>query len=233
MSNYSCNSCNYSTNKNSNYSAHLKSVKHKINTGETVKTEKVHSCKECDKTFSRSDSLNRHMKTHSNSEMVHDYKCNLCNKTFRDKFNLRSHLSGSIHLAKAGEKVKSKLVELQTLEHMKDSEEFFRKKKAIRDEGKKGSCVKVKTTVARRSKSVKDKEEKPLVEVFDVAHLDNLLYTEHPIEELVPLITKLLSRMNDKTLKGVYLSDLSEFEEYEALNQLKEEVIDVLKDELE
>jgi KRAB domain-containing zinc finger protein len=51
---------------------------------------KLYNCELCGKTFSRSEHLERHRKTHNPSEKK--FECTVCEKKFNRKDNLRSHM---------------------------------------------------------------------------------------------------------------------------------------------
>ena len=51
--------------------------------------EKAYMCNLCGESFSQSQSLNKHKKSHTGDK---DYVCVICNKSFINKYNLTTHI---------------------------------------------------------------------------------------------------------------------------------------------
>ena len=92
-----CEKCDYSTELTANYNRHNNSVKHKKAVGEI---DKFHHCDQCDYKSNRKYNLQLHIsRMHDeNSEVHHKFECVLCQKTFRDMFNLKVHTKSALHL---------------------------------------------------------------------------------------------------------------------------------------
>lgn len=97
---FKCEFCNgYETKTKGNYKRHLTSTKHLKNTGAV---SKFHHCDQCDYKSNRKSNMKLHVqrKHNENTTTKHRFKCTLCNKTFRDKYNLKVHTKSKLHYVK-------------------------------------------------------------------------------------------------------------------------------------
>lgn len=93
---FTCEPCKFTTKEKYNFDRHCKSNKHekKINGSKEI----IYSCdiEDCKYETNKKVLLTRHKKSHDEYE-IHNYKCLLCVKTFRDKERYISHSKGIIH----------------------------------------------------------------------------------------------------------------------------------------
>src|SRR5271170_2524039 len=153
MKKFNCNVCNKVISDRSNYNRHLKSKAHKIKAGldvtnlqsvgrpkgiknKTAKPVICHKCSHCNYSTKNTGNYNSHIKKHTETDVVHKFKCTICDKTILNNANKFSHINGRKHRQMKMVLVK-KLREQLTLElyDMKNSYELNdkQKKKVIAD----------------------------------------------------------------------------------------------------
>ena len=94
-----CHQCNYNTTIKSNYNKHLETKKHIRNTNKERIKKSTLKCPYCDKTFTRKDSLIRHIKKYcrktnnvaSNSQKLDKWTCPKCFYTFKHHSSYYRH----------------------------------------------------------------------------------------------------------------------------------------------
>lgn len=93
---YTCETCNYETNRKLNYNRHMVSKKHKKNIGEL---SRLHKCELCDYTSKRPFNVKIHMKTHDEGRR-YKYHCETCNYKAEDIQHIRNHIKRESHKKK-------------------------------------------------------------------------------------------------------------------------------------
>ena len=96
---YNCKSCDKKFIRRTHLKNHFALVHNKINPEQRFS----HQCKKCDNRYEIRRNLTRH------AQRPHSYQCNLCEKSFIDKFQLRKH--ASLH----GPITSKMLIEVNTL----------------------------------------------------------------------------------------------------------------------
>jgi mRNA-degrading endonuclease HigB of HigAB toxin-antitoxin module len=101
---YSCEFCDYSTSRLSNYNNHLKSNKHIFNvSGNKIKQllSNKYRCEKCDYSTNRLSNYNNHLKSKRHifnvsgnelkQKLSNEYNCDFCDKSFSDRSGLWKH----------------------------------------------------------------------------------------------------------------------------------------------
>lgn len=94
---FRCEPCKYQGTNKGNYNRHLRSTLHKKRAG-LIET-KNHQCPHCEYKSNRKQNLATHVKRKHdpNHQTRHVFECRLCDRSFRDKFNLVVHLKSVLH----------------------------------------------------------------------------------------------------------------------------------------
>ncbi|CAB3993894.1 Zinc finger and SCAN domain-containing 22, partial [Paramuricea clavata] len=69
-------------------------------------SDKNHECSRCHKTFNRKDALNRHMRMHEQRRAQREYNCNICGEVFRNIFPFQAH-QRDVHQTGGGKRTKT------------------------------------------------------------------------------------------------------------------------------
>jgi len=89
---FNCSGCDYSSPLKENVKKHVKT----FHSDDVAKGKELLPCPNCDKTFLGVSNLHRHAKEEHYLLLKLDYTCNLCNKEFSKRSNLRTHIQ-SVH----------------------------------------------------------------------------------------------------------------------------------------
>ena len=119
--NYSCCSCDYETSNKYSYAKHLKTNLH-LKRLEQGGKKTVFKCSDCPYKTELKSNYNRHIKKHEENNIVHKFKCVLCDMTFRDNFNKNVHLKTNYHIKRLSRKNQEDIDKLDRNELMKNDE---------------------------------------------------------------------------------------------------------------
>ena len=151
---YICEVCEYETENKYSFNRHNKSKLHEKRMNKGTK-ENIYACSECNYKSNNKSNYNRHLKAHS-GVMVHKYYCNLCESSFRCKYNLKKHIQSKTHYKRMAELNEKTIAPLRTYENI-DSGKFTELKIKQKQENRKNLLKKKETIIKKR---VKGKNQK-------------------------------------------------------------------------
>ena len=148
---------------------------------------KIFKCLQCNYTTNRKYNLEKvHMKKHTETTTEHKYECAPCGLTFRDKYNLKVHLSSGRHRKRIIEACPDAVITTQT----KHNDIVIKTKKRIDPTKSHIYLKKVNVTKPKKTKD-KDKETKPRAKPINKAMFrDSYDLSADQINDLVELFIK-------------------------------------------
>ena len=231
-----CFPCQYKTTNKYSFARHSKTKLHlrRVAAGGKLDT---YRCEHTACTYKTNSSSNykRHLKSHTNT-IIHKYYCKICDKSFRDLYNLKKHKQSRTHcvamttLHKATMPARTadnldNYLQLRSEQRMKNRKGIFKKQETVLNKRIKGKGKSLK-------KKVQELQEEPEVhKIFNVDDLNDI--KENVQDYTLAIVPELIYNIKDKYQKNDFTKEYNKKPEGNDLYDLIYDICDDLLLELE
>jgi hypothetical protein len=144
------------------------------------------------------------MRKHNDQTMEHKYSCEICNLTFRCKYNFKVHYTSTRHIKKIKEQMPEACLEI------KKEYNNIQINKRIKIDPKKVNLYLKKVKITKSKNKTQDKQEKPKTKIFNKRNYKE--YNELNEDEMQNLIKQFYDYAK---LKQIDLNNFFDVEYYE------------------
>lgn len=235
-----CFPCEYGTSNKYTFKKHCQSKLHLRRVAAGGKDD-TYRCKHEACTYKTNNSSNykRHLLSHTN-KMIHKYYCKLCDKSFRDMYNLKKHKISSTHY-KAMSALNNKTMPARTADNL---DIYFQLRSEQRKKNKTGIFKKQETIINQRIKGkgkslkkkvqeVKEQQQAPQP-TYKIFNVDDLNEIKDNVQDYnISIVPELIHNIQDEYQKKDFIKQYNNKPEGNELYDLIYDICDDILCDLE